>query len=68
LDNLNNLDIQNQIIYTKSFRLRFREARKHNVGVNNRWGSAPKLWQQNGNKKSDSVCFTDNTSNVDTLC
>ena len=26
------------------------------------------LWQPNGNKKSDSVCFTDNSDNVDTLC
>lgn len=28
----------------------------------------PSLWQRYGNKKSDSVCFTDNTNNVDTLC
>ena len=25
------------------------------------------LWQHNGNKKSDSVCFTDNSNNIDTL-
>ena len=25
------------------------------------------LWQRNGNKKSDSVCFTDNSNNINTL-
>lgn len=25
-------------------------------------------WQRNGNKKSDSVCFADNSNNIDTLC
>lgn len=25
-------------------------------------------WQRFGNKKSDSICFTDDTNNVDTLC
>ena len=31
------------------------------------WTKSQCSWQQNGNKKSDSVCFTDNSNNIDTL-